>query len=189
MKVLFVNACPRPRGKSRTLELCDEFLKDLDDADVIERNIFAEGLLPYTEADTERRDELIAKGDTSSFTLAREFAEAELVVIGAPYWDMSFPAALKVYVEHICVNGVNFIYTETGAKGLAKAKFVVYITTAGGFIGENDFGCAYIRGIGRFFGIEGFIRIAAEGLDIEGFDVAGAMDRAKIEAARAAESI
>ena len=30
------------------------------------------------------------------------------------YWDLSFPAALKIYIEHAAVMGVTFHYTEEG---------------------------------------------------------------------------
>ena len=46
------------------------------------------------------------------FGLARQFAAADRIVIAAPYWDLSFPAALKQYVEQINVLGITFIYTR-----------------------------------------------------------------------------
>ena len=30
--------------------------------------------------------------------------------IGAPYWDLSFPAALKIWVEHMYVRNLTFRY-------------------------------------------------------------------------------
>ena len=60
-------------------------------------------------------------------------AQADLVVIAAPDWDMTFPAALKIYLEWTCTLGITFHYTRTGVQeGLCRAKELVYITTAGG---------------------------------------------------------
>ena len=54
------------------------------------------------------------------------------------------------------------------------------MTTAGGFIGQNDFGFAYIKALAQnFFGIEQVNRYAAEGLDIFGADVEQIMSQAK----------
>ena len=40
------------------------------------------------------------------FDLAKQFAEADEVIIAAPFWDLSFPAALKQYFEQINVLGI-----------------------------------------------------------------------------------
>ena len=68
------------------------------------------------EAYLRKRDELIAARsfDDDMFALARQFAEADRVVIAAPYWDLSFPAVLKQYIEAINVSGITFEYTEEG---------------------------------------------------------------------------
>ena len=70
---------------------------------------------------------------------ARLFADADLVVVGAPYWDLSFPALLKIYIENIMVLGVTFIYGERGQViPLGRAGRMFYISTAGGYIGEKE---------------------------------------------------
>ena len=40
------------------------------------------------------------------FDLARQFARAEIIVMAAPYWDLSFQAALKQYLEQVNVVGI-----------------------------------------------------------------------------------
>ena len=37
-----------------------------------------------------------------------------VIVIAAPYWDLSFPAVLKTYLEQINVLGVTFDYSDDG---------------------------------------------------------------------------
>ena len=46
--------------------------------------------------------------------MPNRWPEADEIVIGAPYWDLSFPAALKTYLEHCCVCDVTFHYTQEG---------------------------------------------------------------------------
>ena len=97
-----------------------------------------------------------------------------------------FPAVLKTYVENITVSGLTFRYTSEGRpESLCRAKALHYITTAGGFIGQNDFGFSYVKTLAQsFFGIAEVNRYAAEGLDIFGNDVEAIMRKAKDEIAK-----
>ena len=120
------------------------------------------------------REKAIADNDFSGalFDLARNFAAADEVVIAAPYWDMSFPASLKLYIEQICVNKLTFCYSEKGIPcGLTNIKKVVYLTTSGGYIGNNNFGFDYIKTLfSTLFGVGDIAFFSAEGLDIYGND-------------------
>ena len=104
-----------------------------------------------------------------------------MIVIAAPYWDLMFPAVLKTYLENITVTGITFRYSEEGRpQSLCRAKALYYVTTAGGFIGQNDFGFSYVKALAQnFFGITDVHRYAAEGLDILGADVDRIMGKAK----------
>ena len=119
--------------------------------------------------------------DGSSVHVARQRAGAFLalehpvqadIVIGVPYWDLSFPAAFKTYLEHVSVCELTFHYTEDArCEGICKAKRITYITTCGGFVEGANFGYEYIVGIAKMFGIPEVRFVAAEGLDIVGIDV------------------
>ena len=183
-RILLVNACVRPC--SRTLELTQAVLKKLDGC--VEELRLYETSLPALDLERmERRGKAAQKRDFShpDFDLAKQFAAADIVVIAAPYWDLMFPAALKAYLENITVSGITFFYTEQGRpQSLCKAKALHYVTTSGGFIGQNDFGFSYVKALAQnFFGIKEVCRYAAEGLDIFGADTEGIMDKAKAEIA------
>ena len=87
------------------------------------------------------------------FDFAKQFQEADYIVVGTPYWDLSFASILKVYVENIMVADLTFKATNTGFVGLCEGKSLVYITTAGGFIGDKNFGYDYMCGVADMFGI------------------------------------
>ncbi len=72
-------------------------------------------------------------------------AQADEIVVAAPYWDSKFPSILKVYLEHVCVTGITFHYVGYETQGLCKAKKAVYISTAGGFVGAHHLGEEYIQ--------------------------------------------
>ena len=41
-------------------------------------------------------------------------AQADEILIGAPYWGCLFPAVLRIYLERIYVNGIVFRYGLDG---------------------------------------------------------------------------
>ena len=188
MTTLFVNACLRGES-SRTLTLCREYLEGREG--VREHNLERLALAPYDKEMVAYRTQLVHARvlDDAVFELAHDFAEADEIVIGAPYWDLSFPSALKVYIEHVSACDVTFHYTDgSKCEGLCRAKRLSYITTCGGKLGDN-LGFRYLRGIAGMFGIPETRFAAAEDLDVEGINVEGQMDKARavITAWRAAE--
>ena len=90
-----------------------------------ELNLYKEKLAPLTKETLEKRTHFIENGDYSSpmFKYAKQFAKADIIVISAPYWDLSFPAELKIYIENIYVTGITSKYGSNGFPiGMCKAK-------------------------------------------------------------------
>ena len=179
---LFINACVREA--SRTKELADHLLSRKNCTyeevrlDAIEFPIVNQSFL-------EKRDRLIFDGDFSNplFDLARQFAAADDIVIAAPFWDLSFPAALKQYFEQINVVGITFVYTHEGMPaGLCKARCLTYITTAGGNFFPEEYGSGYVKSLAQnFYGIPQFKLIKVIGLDIDGTNIDSIMNSAKAD--------
>ena len=113
------------------------------------------------------------------------FNAADVIVVGAPYWDLTFPAALKVYLEWACTLGITFGYTQAGEqRGLCRAERLIYITTAGGPLEDRNFGYEYVRGVAGMLGIINTHCVAAQGLDIRGNDPEAILREAQERAAR-----
>ena len=170
--LLFINACVR-KG-SRTKRLADFFLSKRNKP--FKEIRLQDVELPFVDEEfLKRRDRLIMEQDFSNpmFDLARQFAEADEIVIAAPFWDLSFPAALKQYFEQINVLGVTFLYTPEGMpKGLCRARSLTYVTTAGGNFLPEEYGFGYVKALAQnFYGIPDVRLIKAAGLDIIGADV------------------
>ncbi|MBR5446051.1 MAG: NAD(P)H-dependent oxidoreductase [Clostridia bacterium] len=185
-EILFINACIRT--DSRTLELAHHVLAQLP-GETEEVKLYEANLSPLDLQGMEARDRAARTGDFSdaAFALARQFADAETIVIAAPYWDLMFPAVMKNYLETITVSGLTFVYGENGIpQGLCKAKRLIYVTTAGGPIRQN-FGYDYVAALARsFYGIGRVECVSAEGLDIHGADVQTLLAKAKSTFAPAA---
>lgn len=177
--ILFVNGCVREN--SRTLELAHAVLDKAGET-IQEVCLYRDGPEGLSPERLELRDRLLAenKYDHPMFRWARQFAEADTIVIAAPYWDLLFPAKVRAYIEEITVSGITFRYAENGIpRGLCRAKRLIYITTAGGPIYQN-FGFDYISTMAKaFYGIADVACISAEGLDIRGADVEKIMEEAK----------
>ncbi|MBQ7827562.1 MAG: NAD(P)H-dependent oxidoreductase, partial [Clostridia bacterium] len=119
--------------------------------------------------------------DADILKYARQFAEADAVVIAAPFWDLSIPTLLKCYIENITASGVTFDYTVTGYKGLCRAKKLYFVTTSGGFR-DPDFGYSYVSALAKeFYGIPETVCYAAEGLDLIGADIDAILARTLAE--------
>lgn len=183
MEVLFINCCIRGE-KSRTLRLCKAYLNALTakcpDCEITELFLPDQKLFPLDEQSLKLRDTLISRGewDHPMFRFARQLADADRIVIGAPHWYLSFPAWLKIYLEQCYACGVVIQYTEVGSVGLCQADKVVYITTAGGEV-HNDLGAQYIKAVFQTLGVPHFERYAADGLDLDDADVEDALQKAQ----------
>ena len=52
------------------------------------------------------------------------FADADDIIIAAPYWDLGFPAQLKTYIENIYVTGIVSAYNDHGSRAACAAPAV-----------------------------------------------------------------
>ena len=195
--ILFINACAREQSRTKRLTDCllTKLAREAEEpcspkqAIEVEEVRLAELSFPVAdEAFLAKRDRLIAAGafEDPMFALARQFAEADQIVIAAPYWDLSFPAALKQYLEQVNVVGITFVYTPEGTpKGLCRAKKIYYVMTAGGTFAPVEFGFGYVRALAQgYYGIEDVELIQAVGLDIVGADVEAILQECEAEISR-----
>lgn len=191
MTTLFVNAAFR--DGSRTLRLAHCYLEGVQ-GDVTEVNL---GTMPVKPLDAEglaRYNEAVAAHDYSDtmFDPARQFASADEIVIAAPYWNNSIPAALHAYLELVCSQGVTFDILEDGTYvGLCRAKRLAFITTGGGAIPAHNFAFGYVASLAQeFWHIPEVRCYQAEGLDAVGCDVDAVLGHvcSSIRAARTGHS-
>ncbi len=191
-KALIVDCCLRGR-ESRTAKLLSAFVDALP-ADVEAETLVLEeeALSCLTGAHFMQRQRLLDAGalDHPRFRYARQFAAADLVCVAAPFWDLSFPALLKVYIEQVSVDGITFTAREDGLAGLCRGTDLVFLTTRGGFY-EGDpmeMGSRYLDAMHTFFGFDRYACVAADGLDVDPAAapeaLAQAIERARALAAR-----
>ncbi len=101
-------------------------------------------------------------------SMARRIANAHRIVIAAPFWDMSFPAALKVFFENMSLFNITFADDGEKCVGLCSCERVLYITTRGMNIHTGDDieqGVPYIKALSRLWGMGDVMCVSAQNLD------------------------
>ncbi len=170
-KLLFVDCLIRGR-ESRTKILADLFLENVsDEYEITHLNLMEENLQPLYGQFFEDRQKLLEAGELNHprFRYAHQLAQADVVLIAAPYWDLSFPALVKIYIENCSVDGITFYADEKGLHGLCKGK-LLFLTTRGGSYDNDSLWAqdiAYLSAIKEFFGFTSFEYVTADGMDID----------------------
>ncbi|RGE40606.1 FMN-dependent NADH-azoreductase [Comamonas testosteroni] len=114
--------------------------------------------------DIERQENAISEA------LVSQFLAADVIVVGAPFYNFSIPSQLKAWFDRIAQAGRTFKYTATGPVGLAGEKKVIVASTRGGFYSTSEAGQAmehqesYLKVIFGFMGVTDLSFIRAEGL-------------------------
>jgi len=99
-----------------------------------------------------------------------ELFAADILVIGAPMYNLSIPTSLKAWIDRIAVAGKTFRYTATGPEGLLKNKKAFIASSRGGVYSAGSPGAAfehqesYLLGLLAFLGVTDVTVVRAEGL-------------------------
>lgn len=106
--------------------------------------------------------------DENFLKIARKIASCDGLVIAAPFWDMTYPALLKTFIEKMSVFNIMFIDDGTTCVGISKNKFMLYITTRGMNIKDNskyDGASLSLKSLCLLWGIPQFECVSAYNLD------------------------
>ena len=117
----------------------------------------------------------------------RDFLAADVVVIGAGFYNFTIPSQLKTWIDHILVKGQTFAYTQSGPVGLAKGKRVIIALARGGIYQEGSPAAGFehaetlLRSVFAFIGSDVEF-VIAEGLALGDEPRRTAMDGAMAQA-------
>ncbi|MBS0467897.1 MAG: FMN-dependent NADH-azoreductase [Proteobacteria bacterium] len=119
---------------------------------------------------TEGLSEAQQRENAVSERLVSQFLAADVVVIGAPFYNFGIPTQLKAWIDRIAQPGRTFRYTANGPEGLAKGKTVIVASSRGGVYSTSDAGRAmehqesYLQTVLGFFGVTDVRFVRAEGV-------------------------
>lgn len=104
--------------------------------------------------------------------LLAQLLAADVVVLGAPFYNFSIPTQLKAWIDRIVQPGRTFRYTADGPEGLAGGKTVVIASSRGGVYSGNaaarllDHQESYLHTVLDFIGVTDVRVVRAEGLGL-----------------------
>lgn len=177
-KVLYVKANAKPEGTSRTFKVSNSFVKAYKelhpDDEIITLDLYKEDL-PFLQIEdiqsiNNNNVELLQDKNHPAFKYAHKLLEVDKIIIAAPFWNLSFPAILKAYLDCVIVGGITFKYTPEGPKGQCFGKKAIHFVTRGGEYSKEplsayELGDRYLRTVFAFVGITEFTTYALENMD------------------------
>ena len=102
--------------------------------------------------------------------LCDQFKEADIYVLAAPMWSLSFPAPVKEYIDCVVQSGKTIEFDNKKPHGLLndKKRTFIYVQSSGGsipwIIGPAlNKGINYVQDIVRFMGIKDFEELLVDG--------------------------
>ncbi len=179
-KLLYIDACIR-NDLSRTKRIAKPIVEALKAKYEVDTLVLNELELDVV------KEELIKKrsaGEIEPTVMqwANMVRDADRIVIAAPFWDMSIPAALKVFFELCSIFDVTFKSDDKTCYGNCKAEKMLFITTRGMDIPtghELEQATSYLKALSWLWGIGPLQVVAAQNMDY----VSEAVIEEKIEAA------
>lgn len=165
-KLLYIDSCIRGE-LSRTKRIATPIIEKLKERYEIETITINElDLKPVQFDENRRRAGGIVSEEAVSW--ANKIKNADRIVISAPFWDMSIPAALKTFFELCSLFGVTFDSDDKTCFGLCKAENVMFITTRGMKIETGDpieQATPYLKALFWLWGIKGLEVVARSNFD------------------------
>ena len=163
-KIYYINSCIRKQD-SRTQYISDNIVKNcLSSYDVETIDSSDLDLHPYTE----NNNPVYHDVEKRFVDLSRKIANCDGLIISAPFWDMSFPALLKVFLEKLSLYNIMFLDNGKTCVGIAKCPFMFYVTTRGMDIPDDSHleqATPYLKALCELWGIKKFDSISVYNCD------------------------
>ncbi|MBQ4536976.1 MAG: NAD(P)H-dependent oxidoreductase [Lachnospiraceae bacterium] len=171
-KLLYIDACIRDE-ESRTKRIATPIVEALKEKYDVKTLVLNELPLEIVKKELCQK-RLGGEVDRDVLSWAEMVRDADRIVIAAPFWDMSFPAALKVFFELCSLFDVTFKSDDKTCYGNCKAEKMLYITTRGMDIPTGDVleqATPYLKALSRLWGIGPLEVVAAQNMDYSSEEV------------------
>lgn len=134
--LVYVDACMRAQ-ESRTRRIAEPLIQKLSERYAVQKFDLNELPLEIVKEDLIHQ-RMSGQYDPQVLSWAKAIRDADRIVISAPFWDMSYPAALKNFLELCSIFDVTFKSDDKTCYGNCKAEKLLYITTRGMDISTGD---------------------------------------------------
>lgn len=124
----------------------------------------------------------------NSDAVIAEVQAADIIVIGAPLYNLGIASTLKAWIDHLVRAGVTFQFTAAGPVGLLTGKKVYVALSSGGIYSEGpmvpyDFVAPYLKTILAYIGLYDVTVVRVEGTaipEVQDTALAKAMDGIRV---------
>lgn len=165
-KLLYIDACIRDT-ESRTRRIAEPIVHALEGKYAVERYVLNDMPLAIVQKELIHK-RLSGDVDPTVLTWAETVRDADRIVIAAPFWDMSIPAALKNFFELCSILDVTFKTNDKTCYGNCKAEKLLLITTRGMDIATGDpleQATSYLKALSWLWGIGPMQVVSAQNMD------------------------
>ena len=165
-KLLYIDACIRDE-ESRTKRIAEPIVKALEKKYDVQRFVLNDMDLEIVQRDLIRK-RLNGMIDATVMSWAETVRDADRIVIAAPFWDMSIPAALKNFIALCSILDVTFKTNDKTCYGNCRAEKMLFITTRGMDIPTGDVreqATSYLKALSWLWGIGPMQVVSAQNMD------------------------
>ncbi len=185
-KILYIiaNSKAEEQSSSRTVSrrLVNEILKKVQDLELEELNLYENHIPQLKGCYFESRSAIVNSDARSKLSteeqkevakveqLCMQFKAADIYVLAAPMWSLSFPAPVKEYLDCIIQSGMTISFENNKPYGLMddKPRTFIYVQSSGANIPwllkpSLSKGLNYVHDIMKFIGINSFDELLVDG--------------------------
>ena len=185
-KLLYIiaNSKAEEQSSSRTVSrrLVNAILRKIPDVELEELNLYEEHVPQLKGCYFESRSAIVSSEARNKLTseeqkevakvehLCDQFKAADIYVLAAPMWSLSFPAPVKEYLDCIIQAGKTISFEDNKPHGLMddKQRIFIYVQSSGTNIPwilkpALSKGLNYVHEIMKFIGINTFDELLVDG--------------------------
>lgn len=185
-KLLYITANSKEEQKSSSKtvgrKLVNAIMKNNSDIDFEELDLYKEHIPQLKGCYFESRSAIVSDEAKSKLSkeeqnevqtienLCNQFLDADIYVLAAPMWSLSFPAPVKEYIDCIIQAGKTIEFEKNKPHGLLgnKHRVFIYVQSSGANIPwiirpALNKGLNYVQDIMKFIGIDAFYELLVDG--------------------------
>ena len=201
MKLLYITANTKPEAMSasRTVgrRLVDALAEKFPELQMEELDLYAAHIPQLKHAYIAGRSAIISEEAILRLSaeeqaevrqiirLCDQFCAADIYVMAAPMWSLSFPAPVKEYIDCVVQAGKSIAFKDDRPYGLLdnKKRLFIYVQSSGAHIPwllrpALNKGLNYVHDVMKFIGISRFEELLVDGTGTNERDRQDAVDRA-----------
>ncbi len=200
-KLLYISANPKPENLSASKTVARQLVNritekyteiEFEELDLYEDHIpqlkhsyFAGRSAIISDKERKRLPESEQREVERIAALCDQFCSADVYVLAAPMWSLSFPAPVKEYIDCVIQAGKTIEFIDDKPQGLLQnqERLFIYVQASGAHIPwilrpALNKGLNYVHDVMRFVGISRFEELLVDGTGTSDEEREGAIARA-----------